>query len=371
MAYLFSQHAGRDAPGKTLTVDVYVARLDSKTLTPTTASFGFKTYVHNPPVSPMLLDEDKYIARFRQHWDAAIEQCAAQFGVTPDHFRELIASVPGNAEPVDINTAKVETAEQTSPETAEVTSDLKPVDLDSAELQTAKPEHPSIPHTLPEISVTSSIEEALRQSAKDGTFVSIDDIMAANSSAVQLNGLTTVAEDAASTTTNESTTSSHDTTTATSNTDKSVDRKAAKLNMLKRMRPPPFTNVWTFWHDKYVPPDPAKPSVSYANRLTCLYGEIHDTKEFYQIYNNTPVEHLRQRDSFHLFKRTVKPVWEDPRNVNGGSWTFRVPKDKSTEFWMMVQVMAVGEAFDDVIDAGPSKPLLQSHSNPATVNLEC
>ena len=51
------------------------------------------------------------------------------------------------------------------------------------------------------------------------------------------------------------------------------------------------------------------------------------------------------KDSVHFFKRGVKPVWEDSRNINGGSWTFRVPKDKSEQFWQEVLMLAVGEQF--------------------------
>ena len=55
------------------------------------------------------------------------------------------------------------------------------------------------------------------------------------------------------------------------------------------------------------------------------------------------------KDSVHFFKRGVKPVWEDPRNITGGSWTFRVPKAQSGEFWKETLLLAVGEQFADVI----------------------
>ncbi|MCJ1363566.1 hypothetical protein MMC16_002673 [Acarospora aff. strigata] len=309
---MFSQYAGRSLPEYTLTVDEYVYRLDNQLLSPFTASFGFKTFVDEPPLlSPTLLDEEKYLPLFREHWDSAIAEVAEQFNYAPDEFRQLIAP-------------RVQTL-----------AAFAPVNETCAPAQ----------NPVTESNVARSIGEALRRSAKEGTYITVDN-MASNQPALRVNGLPTVSEDGASTTTSNSVA-----TAPNDNTTQPTDRKAAKLNMLKRMRPPPFTNVWTFWHDKYVPPTSASTSApsSYANRLTLMYGEIHDIKEFYQVYNHTPVENLRQRDSFHLFKRGVKPVWEDPRNVNGGSWTFRVPKEKSTEFWMMVQVIAVGEGFDDVI----------------------
>lgn len=43
---------------------------------------------------------------------------------------------------------------------------------------------------------------------------------------------------------------------------------------------------------------------------------------------------------------------EDPRNTNGGAWTFRVSKDKSHEFWKEILMMAIGEILQDVVEKG-------------------
>jgi hypothetical protein len=113
------------------------------------------------------------------------------------------------------------------------------------------------------------------------------------------------------------------------------------------MRPPPFQYAWTFYHDKH------SESGSYDGRLTVLLENIITIKPFWEAYNLFPLKNLKMKDSVHFFKRGVKPVWEDPRNVKGGSWTFRVPKDKSEKTWMEMLLLAVGEAFADVIQ--PSK----------------
>ena len=323
MSYLFSQYAGRSLPEHALTVDEYVHRLDNQTLSPFTASFGFKTNVDEtePPLSPQLLDEEKYIALFREHWDSAVIDSAQHFNIDPEEFRQLIAPK------TDITT------EATIQGFADEKAEVNYINESCA--------------TALDTTIIWSIEEALRQSAKEGTYISVD-AMAANRPALHVNGLPTVSEDGAASTASNGNSNGNENT-------QPIDRKAAKLNMLKRMRPPPFANIWTFWHDKYVAPtgpDATHQSTTYENRLTLMYAEIHDIKEFYQIYNHTPCANLRQRDSFHLFKRGVKPVWEDARNVHGGAWTFRVPKEKSTEFWMLVQVIAVGEGFDDVVGKG-------------------
>lgn len=128
----------------------------------------------------------------------------------------------------------------------------------------------------------------------------------------------------------------------------SPSRGDAKMNMLRRMRPPPFQYAWTFYHDKH------NDSNSYEGRLTILLENIITLKSFWEAYNGLPLEALKMKDSVHFFKRGVKPVWEDPRNVKGGAWTFRVPKEKSEQTWKEFLLLAVGEQFADIIQ--PSKP---------------
>ncbi|KAI4155068.1 MAG: hypothetical protein LQ340_001247 [Diploschistes diacapsis] len=123
----------------------------------------------------------------------------------------------------------------------------------------------------------------------------------------------------------------------------SPQRDAAKMNMLRRMRPPAFQYAWTFYHDKH------SDDASYENRQTVLLENIITLKSFWEAYNGFPLAALKMKDSVHFFKRGVKPIWEDPRNVKGGAWTFRVPKDKSEQTWKEFLLLAVGEQFADVI----------------------
>lgn len=58
---------------------------------------------------------------------------------------------------------------------------------------------------------------------------------------------------------------------------------------------------------------------------------------------------MKLRDSVHLFKKGVKPLWEDPRNVRGGAWTFRVPKEQAPDFWMHICLLAIGERLQEAV----------------------
>ncbi len=123
---------------------------------------------------------------------------------------------------------------------------------------------------------------------------------------------------------------------------------ARQIELLRKLRAPPFKYAWAFYHDKH------SNSGNYEGRLTLMKDEIITAKPFWEVLNSFPLERLQLKDSVHFFKRGVKPVWEDPRNVKGGSWTFRVPKAQAERFWKEVLMMAVGEQFADVIQPGIS-----------------
>lgn len=117
---------------------------------------------------------------------------------------------------------------------------------------------------------------------------------------------------------------------------------------LQKNRAPPLVHSWDFWHDRQDrsasngQTSPQSDGANYEDRLVRL-AEVNDIRSFWGVFNNFDTSLLPLRDSVHLFKRGVKPIWEDPRNVQGGAWTFRVPKAVAPEFWKEVCMMAIGE----------------------------
>lgn len=83
-----------------------------------------------------------------------------------------------------------------------------------------------------------------------------------------------------------------------------------------------------------------------------LGTQIESVQDFWRYENNTPVDQIKMRESLYLFKSNIKPVWEDERNLFGGSWTFRVPKSATAAFWRHIQMMAIGEKLQEVLDKG-------------------
>lgn len=83
---------------------------------------------------------------------------------------------------------------------------------------------------------------------------------------------------------------------------------------------------------------------------------MNTVQTFWQVFNNTPFSTLAIRDSLHMFKKGVKPLWEDPRNARGGCWTFRVPKNSGFELWKEVLLAAIGEGLAEGIARGKLCP---------------
>jgi hypothetical protein len=115
---------------------------------------------------------------------------------------------------------------------------------------------------------------------------------------------------------------------------------------------PPLIHNWDFWHDRQErlsPSSGADGESQYEDRLESL-AEISDVKEFWSVFNNFDISKLKLRDSIHLFHKGVKPIWEDPRNARGGSWTFRIATEKAPEFWKEVCMMAIGEQLQAAVE---------------------
>ena len=96
-------------------------------------------------------------------------------------------------------------------------------------------------------------------------------------------------------------------------------------------------------------------------------------QDFWRYNNNTPVDQIKMRESIYLFKSGFKPIWEDRRNINGGSWTFRVPKSSGPDVWTRVQLLAIGEKLQSAIDDGklnqPSHTHTHTHTHTPPVSM--
>lgn len=125
-----------------------------------------------------------------------------------------------------------------------------------------------------------------------------------------------------------------------------VTRKSLHQNIIGKLRPLPFQYQWTVWFDKHTD------SSNYEGRLSVLHEDVSDIATFYRVYNNYPWDKVKLRDTVHIFRKGVKPTWEDPENIKGGCWTFRVPKAKSQDFFHEIAILCMANEFQAALESG-------------------
>lgn len=140
-------------------------------------------------------------------------------------------------------------------------------------------------------------------------------------------------------------------------------RKSLHQNIFGKLRPLPFQYHWTVWYDKH------SDSTDYDNRLYVLHEDVADIATFYRVYNNYPWEKIRLRDTVHIFRKGVRPVWEDPENLKGGCWRFRVPKGKAQEFFHEIAILCMANEFQAVLEQGSFLPSLSGSPETSIANL--
>ncbi|KAI9820913.1 MAG: hypothetical protein M1826_000827 [Phylliscum demangeonii] len=381
MAYLFTTATGRSNPHKVLTVDVYADRLDRGLLTPTTRAFGFKTFVSEAPSSPFLIDEKFYLAQFRLNWEDVVRAHAARLGVSYEDFLRVISAVDPTTDeiPAQLGLPKLlgtatrtgtgpatTTAITTGPATATATGTDPSVDGSKDKIQPAgyKAAGDDDPH--------AAGNEVRRVSPDDdfpwddsqvdlyidwlkfaGFWSEEDDDDLVDAAAVAAGAMSPIEEGEIF-------------EGAVPRLAGAQRRRERAKALLKQLRVPPLQHIWTLWHDRpnrarkdegSTSPRQAQPGDSL--REIVEYGDI---QKFWEVWNNLPLAMLEVRCSLYLFKKTVKPAWEDVRNVTSGRWTFRVSPDKTDDFWREINLMAVGgelqsavEAHDDICGIGLSR----------------
>jgi len=79
-------------------------------------------------------------------------------------------------------------------------------------------------------------------------------------------------------------------------------------------------------------------------------GTFGTVEDFWRLFNNVRKPgSLEVNANLHLFKKDIKPMWEDPINEKGGKWTLTLkPTEKSSldQYWESLVLAMVGETLD-------------------------
>lgn len=111
------------------------------------------------------------------------------------------------------------------------------------------------------------------------------------------------------------------------------------------VQPHPLKDGWSFW---YRPPiSKAHGFIEYENTLHGI-ATVQTAEEFWEIYS-----HLKRPSTlpvvsdYHLFKKDIRPIWEDEVNRKGGKWIVRMKKGVADRYWEDLVLALIGDQFGD------------------------
>ncbi|EJD43457.1 translation initiation factor eIF4e [Auricularia subglabra TFB-10046 SS5] len=126
----------------------------------------------------------------------------------------------------------------------------------------------------------------------------------------------------------------------------------------------PLQNQWILYYDTKAkfsqpsapgqePPTPFIPQSTesgvYEAGLSVI-GEFATVEAFCRYFNwLKPPSKLERNSNYHLFKKGIKPMWEDTANANGGRWvlTMRNNPQLLDRCWNWLVFALIGEDLDD------------------------
>ena len=100
-----------------------------------------------------------------------------------------------------------------------------------------------------------------------------------------------------------------------------------------------FNNIWNLWyhHEK-------------DNWTISGYKKIYtitNTNDFWTLFNNWNKLGGIYYKHFFIMKDGITPIWEDPKNKNGGCWSFKVNQHTAVELWENISMFLVTENISD------------------------
>lgn len=108
----------------------------------------------------------------------------------------------------------------------------------------------------------------------------------------------------------------------------------------------PLMHHWTLWFTK----PPSGKDINW-NDLLKEVVTFSSVEEFWGIYNNiTPTSELGLKADYHLFKKGVRPEWEDQQNKHGGKWSYSFRDKRAVsidDLWLHAQLAAIGETLEN------------------------
>ncbi|KAJ5735832.1 Eukaryotic translation initiation factor [Penicillium malachiteum] len=132
--------------------------------------------------------------------------------------------------------------------------------------------------------------------------------------------------------------------------DFSEQDEAARMKALMQASVPgpgehPLKSTWIVW---YRPPTP---KYSDYEKSTVPLASIFSVESFWAVYSHLKrPSQLPTVSDYHIFKKGIRPVWEDEANKRGGKWIVRLKKGVADRYWEDLLLAMVGDQFAEAGD---------------------
>ncbi|EOO01451.1 putative translation initiation factor eif4e3 protein [Phaeoacremonium minimum UCRPA7] len=104
-------------------------------------------------------------------------------------------------------------------------------------------------------------------------------------------------------------------------------------------------NSWVFW---FRPPIPKSNGYIAYEKTVHAVANCDTVEEFFAVY-----AHLKRPSTlplvsdYHLFKKGIRPIWEDDENKKGGKWIVRLKKGVADRYWEDLILAIIGDQFGE------------------------
>lgn len=111
----------------------------------------------------------------------------------------------------------------------------------------------------------------------------------------------------------------------------------------------PLQNQWALWWDSA---QKKTTTDNWEQNLKCI-TTLEYVEDFWAVINNIPAAStLVTGSNYHMFKKGIRPTWEDSQNKNGGKWVFQFKDRKERmkvldDMWLNTMLGMIGETFED------------------------
>ncbi|EFA74527.1 eukaryotic translation initiation factor 4E member 3 [Heterostelium album PN500] len=113
----------------------------------------------------------------------------------------------------------------------------------------------------------------------------------------------------------------------------------------------PLENGWSFWEDHYINHGERATQEEYLASLKQI-SSFSSVQGFWTEFNKLPhLSKVPNNSCFHLMKKDVRPIWEDPENENGGVLILKVKKYFTDEIWNELVLSVIGEQFSSYLNS--------------------